>query len=214
MKFRKFDGGVVGAIFRADFEGGSRWCSVNSRGGSWSDFPGRFRGGDSRWCSVNSRGGSWSDFPIFRADFEGGGSRWCSVNSTGGVVGAIFRAPFISRSGTEPPWPARRFDVWNISNQSNPPSLAGGVRFLAWGIRCMVYGVCMLYRIWCIEPVEPPWLARGGFDRTSRTPPGYGHGPLEQHSTAFYTALLLQATPDLLAESCCLQISATVYTRS
>ena len=39
----------------------------------------------------------------------------------------------------------------------------------------MVYGVCMLYRIWCIEPVEPPWLARGGFDRTSRTPPGYGH---------------------------------------
>ena len=26
----------------------------------------------------------------------------------------------------------------------------------------MVYGVCMLYRIWCIEPVEPPWLARGG----------------------------------------------------
>ena len=26
----------------------------------------------------------------------------------------------------------------------------------------MVYGICMLYRIWCIEPVEPPWLARGG----------------------------------------------------
>ena len=26
----------------------------------------------------------------------------------------------------------------------------------------MVYGVCMLYRIWCIDPVEPPWLARGG----------------------------------------------------
>ena len=60
------------------------------------------------------------------------------------------------------------------------PPLAswGGVRFLAWGVRCMVYGVCMLYRIWCIEPVEPPWLARGGFDRTSRTPPGYGHGAI------------------------------------
>ena len=43
-----------------------------------------------------------------------------------------------------------------------------------------VYGVCMLYRIWCIEPVEPPWLARGGSDRTSRTPPGYGHGYYNQ----------------------------------
>ena len=48
----------------------------------------------------------------------------------------------------------------------------------------MVYGVCMLYRIWCIEPVEPPWLARGGFDRTSRTPPGYGHEPYKT-STRF-----------------------------
>ena len=25
----------------------------------------------------------------------------------------------------------------------------------------MVYGVCMVYGIWCIEPVEPPWLAGG-----------------------------------------------------
>ena len=44
---REFEGGVVDRVFRPDFEGGgSRWGSVNSRGGgSWQSFPARFRGG-------------------------------------------------------------------------------------------------------------------------------------------------------------------------
>ena len=79
MKFREFEGGgVVGAIFRADFEGGVvdevPWIRG---GGSWSDS-GRFRGG-----------GVVDEVPWIRG---------------GGVVGAIFPGRFRGGVVDEVPW--------------------------------------------------------------------------------------------------------------
>ena len=60
--------------------------------------------------------------------------------------------------------------MYGIYRTSRTPLASWGDSMYSWGVRCMVYGVCMVYGIWCIEPVEPP-LASWGVRSNQSNPP-------------------------------------------
>ena len=68
MKFREFEGGVVGEFSGPISRGGgSRWKFRNSRGGSWRSFPADFDGAEI--AARMNNGGRFFRMVSFRGNF-------------------------------------------------------------------------------------------------------------------------------------------------